>query len=197
MIRLVQVVTISFLLGLSLPIFAQESDEEYWDDVGTTTRDEVSVAESRAPGMYFFSLYSGVSDTEGKNYNPGYGWGVEISNKFSNSQSISLEVTGYQKDSQVALPKLTRTKVLGKGIFHFTESESFASYAALGVGPVWDTLSGSGTTMDLGVAPSLGFEVPIGALATRTSLGADAAYTFVGGGKADIFALNGKLKFGF
>jgi hypothetical protein len=93
---------------------------------------------------------------------------------------------------------LTRTKLLFKGNYNFGGNIPVIknSYVGLGLGPVFDRLNGA-NDLELGVAPQIGFDIPVGEKPSMWSLGANADYLFVGGAKSQVFALNGVAKYWF
>lgn len=113
--------------------------------------------------------------------------------------SAGFELSGYAYRPGENLPSTTRLRLLGKAAYNFggTTPVIRHSYVGFGLGPVVDNYQNV-MDVELGFAPMLGFDIPIGVEADpHFSLGATADYLFVGGAKSEIFALNGAVKYWF
>jgi len=189
--------SLTFLfLGLGFYSYVSKAatDEDYFEN--EKPRSEMSHHPENPKTS--ISLMSGVANTEGPRYSAAYQWGVGVSRVLVGPIAAGVEVGSYKKDPGEADPTLTRTKLLGKISYNINPDEGINPYAGVGLGPVWDRLSGESTTVDLGFVPFIGFDVPLtGKSDSPASLGADASYAFIYGGKPDVVAVNGKVKFSF
>lgn len=138
---------------------------------------------------------AGSALTEGRANTLGYG--VEAAFQPVIPLSAVLELGGYVAPASGTTPVLTRTKLLARGQYNLGGDIPFVRYSwvGVGIGPVWDNMNNS-TVISLGVAPIVGFDIPINEDA-KFSLGANANYMFVGNAKPDVFALNGVAKYWF
>lgn len=114
-----------------------------------------------------------------------------------------LEVTNFTAgNSNDGVGDLNRTKVLLRGTYNFGGVQEIIrhSYVGLGIGPVFDTVSGSSDTR-LGTDLLAGIDFPLtasGSVDRKTfSLGATANYLFVSDSGADTFGVNGLVKYWF
>ncbi len=113
---------------------------------------------------------------------------------------LGLEVTGLNSDRTLgSQPQdLNRTNILLKGTYNMGGNIPVVrnSYVGLGLGAVIDSSAYKGTHS--GVAPILGFDIPLGsARENYFSLGAAAKYVFVSGPSPDSYTLNGMAKYWF
>jgi hypothetical protein len=128
----------------------------------------------------------------------GTGYGIEAAYQPYIPISLGLELSGYVLGANGDNPTLTRTKLLAKALYNLGGSISVVkdSYFGLAAGPVLDNVAGN-SDVELGVAPVIGFDIPLGDFSKGVSLGANANYMFVGGSKPDTFAVNGVAKYWF
>ena len=124
--------------------------------------------------------------------NYGIEWGFQPIIPFSEG----IELSGFASPAGGVNPTLTRTKLMYKAAYNFggTIPVIKDSYAGFQLGPVFDNIRNK-LDVELGFAPMVGFDIPIGQSAY--SLGANANYMFVGGPNNDAFALNGVAKYWF
>jgi hypothetical protein len=112
--------------------------------------------------------------------------------------SVGLRLGVFDAPGSGSNAALTRTSLLLTGNYNFGGDIVVLknSYVGMSAGPVLDNTNGS-STVDLGIAPRVGFDIPLGGTMQKYSLGAMADYMFVGGAKADVFSLNGVVKYWF
>jgi len=115
----------------------------------------------------------------------------------------AVEITNFTAgNSNDGVGDLNRTKVLLRGTYNFGGEREIIrhSYLGLGIGPVFDTVSGSSDTR-LGTDLVAGMDFPLtasGSVGRKTfSLGATANYLFVSASGADTFGVNGLVKYWF
>lgn len=178
----------SFLLVVGPKALAQ--------DAGVSTKTLPDAREAtRSEWKPSLAVFGGMSDTESTG-RAGVAYGIEYGMQPTIPFSSAIELSGNSSNSNAENPAITRTRLMIKGNYNFggTLPVIRYSYFGVGIGAVMDN-SANRVTTDLGVAPQLGFDVPLPD--TRMSLGANTNYLFVGGGKADVFALNGVAKYWF
>lgn len=113
---------------------------------------------------------------------------------------VGLEISGLNSDrTEGSQPQdLKRTNILARATYNLGGSIPVIrhSFAGLGLGAVIDNGAYKGTHS--GVAPMLGFDIPL-MEATRqfVSLGLAAKYVFVSGPSPDSTSLNGAVKYWF
>lgn len=186
------IVSISTAMLTSVLAFADKDTS-----VGSSrTLPEMRRAEGREELKPSLGVFSGFTDTQNNHLNS-TAYGVEIGIQPYIPLSAALELSGYVTNSGPSRAALTRTKLMAKGSYNFGGDIPVIkdSYVGIGIGPVWDNINNK-TDVEFGVAPQLGFDIPLG-FAQGFSLGANANYMFVGGAKADVFALNGIAKYWF
>lgn len=171
----------------SFTAFAQDSGQS----VMTDPREPANTAEMR-PSL---GISGGYAESEG-NRNSGTGYGIEYGWQPYIPMGVAIELGGYVSPAGDGEATLTRTKLLGKANYNLGGNIPVIkySYAGLGIGAVWDNERNS-DYVNLGIAPQIGFDIPIPQ--TKFTLGANANYMFVSGGKDDVFALNGLAKYWF
>jgi hypothetical protein len=154
-------------------------------------------AQTQAELKPSIGLSAGITDTNDNRRNAP-SWAVEAGFQPYIPFGVALEVGGYVSDHKDNTPSLTRTKLLVKGNYNFGGDTPVIkdSYVGLGIGPVWDNVAHRIDT-ELGIAPQIGFDIPLGQAPSNFTLGANANYMFVGGAKPDVFALNGIAKYWF
>jgi hypothetical protein len=145
-------------------------------------------------------VFAGLADTAQGERNSTVGYGVDVAFQPLIPWSAGIELSRYTAGSDNDRD-LNRNKLLFHGAFNFggTTPVIKDSYAGLMLGPVFDEVGGRWDT-EFGVAPTLGFDIPIAmdeAQQTKYTLGANANYLFVTGSNPDAFALNGMLKYWF
>ena len=143
-------------------------------------------------------IRTGIANVEGSD-EQAWEYGVEAGYQPFIPISIAVELSGYVQESDGADEGMTRTKLLGKGLYNFGGTIPVVrhSYLGAGVGPVYDNRNNE-QEFNIGLAPVAGFDIP---LSRRTSeylsLGATVAYLIVTGDNADAFSANGALKYWF
>lgn len=190
------ILTLIFTLAIQIPsAFGQGEDD--FDEVGETATEQEAIkyVTKNKPTI---GLRSGVANTDMENYDDSWEYGLEMGFQPFVLYSLAVEFSGYANDPAGDLPPLTRTKLLGKGMYNFGGNTPVIrhSYIGLAAGPVWDNISNDVAT-ELGIAPFLGFDIPLAGRASRFSLGANANYLFVSGGKPETLAMNGMVKYWF
>jgi hypothetical protein len=154
-------------------------------------------AEGKAELKPSLAVFGGMADTaEGRK--TGIGYGVEGGWQPVIPMSVVFEASQYVSNPGNGTAGLTRTRTLAKVNYNFGGGTPVIrhSYLGIGAGPVLDNINHS-TTIDLGIAPQLGFDIPLGREQENVSLGANANYMWVGGAKPSVFSLNGVVKYWF
>jgi hypothetical protein len=159
----------------------------------TTPRESTTMSEYK-PSL---GINAGIASPESSRKS-GAAYGIEYGFQPIIPFSSAVELSGFVSEHQNNSPTLTRTKLMYKAAYNFAGDIPFIkySYAGLQVGPVFDNVNNKLDT-ELGVAPQLGFDIPVGNLDSHYTLGANANYMFVGGPHNDAFALNGVAKYWF
>jgi hypothetical protein len=123
-------------------------------------------------------------------------WGVEYALQPVVPLTSAVQLNGYASGAKGLSPTVTRTELLYKAAYNFVGDIPVVkySYAGVALGPVFDNVRNHLDT-ELGVAPLLGFDIPVGM--SQYTLGANANYMFVGGPNNDVFAVNGVAKYWF
>lgn len=139
----------------------------------------------------------GMANAEGS-FENGLNYGIEASFRFSEPFSTIVELSGYTTDRSTSEPGLTRTKLLAKIVYNFGGVTPVVrySYAGAGVGPVYDNV-GSVQKWNLGLAPQVGFDIPVGEEDSKFSLGANVAFLLVTGGSPNSASASGVAKYWF
>ena len=157
---------------------------------------KVHESETVAEAKPSLGINIGLADTDNSRSTLGYGieFGFQPIIPFSSAFSLS----GYSSEHKADIPTLTRTMLMYKASYNFggTIPVIKNSFAGLKVGPVFDNINRK-LDVELGVAPTVGFDFLLGGDLSHYSLGANADYMFVGGSKNDVFALNGVAKYWF
>ncbi len=137
----------------------------------------------------------GMANMEGEEEAVEYG--VEFGYQPFVPLGLAVELSGYTSDSEGPDSGLTRTKLLGKGLYNFggTIPVIRYSYVGAGIGPVYDNVENE-TDWNLGFQPVAGFDIPLGQ-AERISLGANVAYLLVTGDNVDAVSAAGQVKYWF
>lgn len=162
------------------------------------TRKPMSDAETKP----HIGVLAGMADTTQGSRDTAVEYGLDVGFQPLIPWGAGLELTRYSSGTNDAGgDDLNRTKLLAKGSFNFGGTTPLIrhSYVALGAGPVFDEVDGR-WDIELGVAPGLGFDIPIAqdqVEQTRYTLGANANYLFVSGSNPETFAVNGIMKYWF
>lgn len=162
----------------------------------TSTIPEPGPADSRAEQKPSIGIRTGIANTEGDD-DQAWEYGVEVGYQPYIPIGLALELSGYSVDSDGPDAALTRTKLLGKGLYNFggTIPVIRYSYVGAGIGPVYDNINND-QDWNLGLAPVAGFDIPLGQR-EKISLGATVAYLFVTGDNPDALSANGMMKYWF
>jgi hypothetical protein len=141
-------------------------------------------------------IKTGIANIEGDD-DQSWDYGVEMAYQAYVPVSIAVELSGVSTQSDGPNPALSRTMLLGKGLYNFggTTPVIRYSYVGGGVGPVYDNRNGK-QDWNLGLAPQAGFDIPVNDR-EKVTLGANVAYTFVTGNNPDSLSANGVMKYWF
>ncbi len=186
---------ISFtVLVMATSAFAAASDHPAGQSSLMPSGHEATTKSEQKPSV---GIMSGITDTHDNRRN-GTSWGIEAGYQPYVPFGVALQLSGYVSDHKEEMPTLTRTILLAKVNYNLGGDIPVIkdSYFGLGLGPVMDNVANTIDT-ELGVAPQIGFDIPLGPEPATFSLGANANYMFVGGSKPDVFALNGVAKYWF
>ncbi len=146
-------------------------------------------------------LMAGVADPEAS-FKSVWEYGIDVGFQPITPIGFAVELSGVQTDRMHGPQhqKLNRTNLLGKATYHLAGTIPVIrhSYLGLGLGPIFETNSPYDGT-HLGIAPLLGFDIPLKEDATNkyVSLGVAAKYLFVSGASPDQISLNGMVKYWF
>jgi hypothetical protein len=146
----------------------------------------------------YVGLRAGMADIGGNEYDPSAEYSFEIGFEPTTKLGLAIEYSFLNTDPENSAQDLTRSKLLLKGLYNFKGRTPFIrySYVGVGAGPVWDKNSKT-TNNEFGVAPMIGFDIPIYQRAPIT-LGANANYLFIQDDDVpDVFAVNGAVKYWF
>jgi len=154
-------------------------------------------AEGRSETKPSIALSAGMSDTDG-NRRTTVGYNAEYAIQPVIPFSVGVKLGSYSTPSTSSQAALTRTNLLLTGDYNFGGDIPVIknSYVGLELGPVLDNINNA-STVDFGLAPRIGFDIPIGEAPQKFSLGALADYMWIGGAKPNVFALNGVVKYWF
>jgi hypothetical protein len=147
-------------------------------------------------------LLGGMADTANSSRDTAVEYGVTVGFQPLIPWGAGLQLSRYSAGTDDAGgDDLNRTKLLARGSFNFGGQTPVLrySYVELAAGPIFDEVD-ERWDIELGVAPGLGFDIPIAKDEvdnTRYTLGANANYLFVTGSNPETFALNGALKYWF
>ena len=176
-----------------LGAFAHAADE----NTGVSkTLPEARPAYGRDEMKPSLGINAGLASTSEGGHGDALGYGIEFGYQHYIPVGVAFELGGYSSDGDGNNPSYTRTRLLGKVNYHFGGTRVILkdSYVGVGLGPIWDNVSGD-DKIQLGFAPQVGFDIPL--TGTKYSLGANANYLFVTGSSPDAFALNGVAKYWF
>lgn len=154
-------------------------------------------AEGRAETKPTIGVFTGVAGAEGADQEA-WEYGVEAAFQPVIPFSLALELSGFTKPSDGPDAALTRTRLLGKALYNMggTIPVIRHSWVGAGLGPVYDNIRND-QDWNLGFLPTAGFDIPIGAIEDRLSLGAHVAYLIVTGDNPNSLSANGVLKYWF
>jgi hypothetical protein len=167
-----------------------------------TTTGEVSstfpkTAQTDAEGVQpHIGVKAGVANPEGS-YDSAPEFGLDVGFQPYIPFGVGAAVTTSRNTSKAGGRDLERTSVLARGTYNFGGSTPVIKNSWVGVaaGPVFKH---NGT--DLGVAPILGFDIPLreAAVGSYLSLGADAKYlALINSDESDALSVNGVVKYWF
>lgn len=184
-------VLLQFLTILSIGVASSLAQA----DTGKSVFTPPKKAEGQSEMKPSIALSVGMSDTENSRRST-VGYNAEYAFQPVIPFSLGVKLGSYSTPSTTSQAALTRTNLLLTGDYNFGGDIPFIknSYVGLELGPVLDNVSNS-STIDLGFAPRIGFDIPIGD--RQFSLGALADYMWIGGAKPNVFALNGVVKYWF
>jgi hypothetical protein len=164
----------------------------------TSTLPEPMRADTIGEQKPSLGLRTGIANTEGSE-EQAWEYGIEAGYQPYVPIGLAVELSGYVQDSDGPNPGLTRTKLLGKGLYNFggTIPVIRYSYVGAGLGPVYDNVNND-QEWNLGFSPVAGFDIPLNRAAdSRFSLGATVAYLIVTGDNPDALSANGTVKYWF
>ena len=164
----------------------------------TSTLPEPMRADTMAEQKPSIGFRTGIADIESSD-EQAWEYGVEAGYQPFVPISLAVELSGYVQDSEGPDAGLTRTKLLGKGLYNFggTIPVIRHSYVGAGVGPVYDNRNND-QEFNLGFAPTAGFDIPLSKKTNEYfTLGATVAYLIVTGDNADALSANGAVKYWF
>jgi hypothetical protein len=155
-------------------------------------------AETRSQQKPSIAIMAGLSDPQSRSPSAA-NFGAEFAYQPYIPITAAAEINSSTFPSQGNSPTLTRTRLFAKAAYNFGGSTAVIkdSYVGFGLGPVFDNIQNR-MDVEFGFAPMIGFDIPLTRESERhVSLGANASYLFVGGAKADVFALDGVAKYWF
>jgi hypothetical protein len=95
--------------------------------------------------------------------------------------------------------KLVRSSLLAKAAYNFGGQIPFIrySYVSMGLGPMWEDTA-TKDQLALGFLPNLGFDYPLkNIMESPLTLGLNVSYLLTTSTNADVFAMNGVVKYWF
>jgi hypothetical protein len=189
---------LGLLFAVSAPLLASSQFAHAQSDSETqSVMDRDELVRRVGQGKPSVGVMLGMANAEGA-FESGLNYGIEASFQFSVPYSAILELSGYSADRSTSEPGLTRTKLLGKVMYNFAGTTPVIrySYAGLGLGPVYDNV-GDVKRWNVGLAPQIGFDIPLGDPASQFSLGANLAILLVSGGAPSSTSAAGVAKYWF
>lgn len=174
---------------------AERQSDAQGESQALIDRDEL--ARRVGQGKPSVGLMLGMANAEGP-FEGGLHYGVEASFQFHVPYSAIIELSGHTADRSTSEPGITRTKLLGKVMYNFAGTTPVIrySYAGVGLGPVYDNV-GDVKRWNVGLAPQIGFDIPLGDPASQFSLGANLAILLVSGGAPSSTSAAGVAKYWF
>lgn len=144
------------------------------------------------------AIRTGVASVDDSDYDASWEYGAEIGFRPFTHYSYAFDISGFTANLDNGLPSLTRTRLLAKNFYNVAGSTPFIrhTYLGAGIGPVWDNQDNDITT-ELGIAPTVGFDIPLEDQDQGLNLGANANYLFVSGDRPDAFTVAANLKYKF
>jgi hypothetical protein len=144
-------------------------------------------------------VFAGLANPEAS-FDTSVEYGLDVGFQPWSPIGIGFELSGLGTDRmQGSTPQdLNRTNILVKGTYNLGGSIPVVrySYLGLGLGAVVDSSAYRGT--HTGIAPLLGFDIPLTSAPSQFfSLGAAAKYVFVSGPSPDGISVNGMAKYWF
>ncbi len=186
---------VSILIGF---LFIFTSKTASADEMGRTKTHQ-ALRRGQSPNSPWVGIRAGVADLDGNQYGTSGEYGAEVGFEPTSNLGIAMEYAFYNTDPGGVTPEYRRSKLLLRTQLNFGGSMAFVrdSYVGAGLGPVWDTVNGS-TATEFGIAPIIGFDIPVPNRKSAITIGANANYLFVGNTDVpDVFAVNGALKYWF
>ncbi len=182
-----------FLAAVAV-IFALQANAQTEDTISSAFPGPAAV-ESRDGLRPHIGVTAGIANPEGS-YDTAPEFGLDIGFQPYIPFGVGAMITTSRNSARNGAHDLERTSVLARGSYNFGGSTPIIKHSWVGVavGPVFRH---DGT--DLGVAPMLGFDIPLReGFGRYLSLGADAKYlTIANDNEADAFSLNGVVKYWF
>ncbi|MDZ4084462.1 MAG: hypothetical protein U1E10_16075 [Bdellovibrionales bacterium] len=189
---------LGLLFAVSAPLLASSQFAHAQSDSETqSVMDRDELVRRVGQGKPSVGVMLGMANAEGA-FESGLNYGIEASFQFSVPYSAILELSGYSADRSTSEPGLTRTKLLGKVMYNFAGTTPVIrySYAGVGLGPIYDNV-GDEKKWNVGLAPQIGFDIPLGDPASNFSLGANLAILLVSGGAPSSTSAAGVAKYWF
>jgi len=185
--KMSKLIVVGFLSTISGLAFAETGRSVF-----TPTKKAEGNAEQK-PSIGLSAGLANPSESQNSTMNYSLEYGIQPVIPFS----VGAKLSSFAAPGSGNNASLTRTSLLLTGDYNFGGDIAVIknSYVGLEVGPVLDNIRNS-ATVDLGIAPRIGFDIPLGAV-KKYSLGAVADYLFVGGAKTNVFSLNGIVKYWF
>ncbi len=183
-----------FLFAVGGPLLAHGQTR---DGQSESVFNQEELARRVGQGKPSVGVILGMANADGT-YDNGVNYGVEASFQFSVPYSAIVELSGYTATRSTTEPAITRTKLLGKVMYNFAGTVPVIrySYAGAGIGPIYDSV-GDVQKWNIGLAPQVGFDIPLGDTASNFSLGANVALLLVTGGSPSSASANGVAKYWF
>lgn len=184
------------LIAVTAVVFAvQANAADDSEKTVSSTLPKTSAIEDRAAYRPHIGVTAGIANPEG-NYETAPEFGIDVGYQPYIPFGLGAMITTSRNDSKNTAHDLERTTVLVRGTYNFGGATPVIknSWVGIAAGPVFRY---DGT--DIGLAPIVGFDIPIreDITASYLSLGADARYLAVSGGAADTFSVNGVVKYWF
>lgn len=184
----------TFLAAVAV-FFAVNANGQTRTGETTSTFPKVTPVDDAAGLTPHIGVRAGLASPEGS-YDSAPELGIDFGLQAYIPFGVGGEITQSKSSAQRGGRDLERTTVLAKGTYNFGGSTPVIKHSWVGVaaGPVFRH---NGT--DLGVAPILGFDIPLSEQRRRyLSLGADAKYlALINSSDSDAVSINGTVKYWF
>ncbi len=187
--------TLAALTVLLAPqVQAQNENTRAATPAQTSTFPKPAAVADRSEQRPHIGVIAGMASPEGSYYNAPL-LGLNVGYQPYIPFSLGLSVTRSTNMIKGPGDDLERTTVLAQAAYNFGGNIDVVrnSWVGVAAGPIFRR---DGT--DTGIAPSLGFDIPIQQEADHdVTLGASAQYLIVNSGAPDTFNLNGVIKYWF